>query len=255
MARLLARVQERLGRVGARLVLVPYKQSDVHREVRAELLRGGVSIPVIPLLERMEKEDQLGHDAHPSPAAVRAFALWIAGSLIESGWLLAAPARALPEVEPRYAGRRTRELADEELLAWSRERRARNEAALEAVISTATLRGTCQIYGGLNLDATLEPVFACALPPGKRLSVHLAPLAARPDLYPLEVRVVVNDRPLGVLTVGGEGTTRQAFDLSAEEGRGPFEVRLEALDWAVVSVLGRSWVAAAKLLELASLSE
>ena len=39
----------------------------------------------------------------------------------------------------------------------------------------------------------------------------------------------------------------RAFPLSDAEAAAPFDVRLVARDWAVVTVRGRSWVASARL--------
>ena len=67
------------------------------------------------------------------------------------------------------------------------------------------------------------------------------------------MRVFANERALGSLSVeaGEECTAR--FELSPEEAAAPFEVRLEARDWTLVTVRGKTWVAAARLVELESL--
>jgi hypothetical protein len=253
MARTIQAGVQRLERVHARCALVAYEQSEFHRELRAELLRAGAAPVEIPLLNELLRDDTLEIDPHPSAATVTAFARWIAASLFELGWLPGGGRASLPEVEERYAGRRARSLGAEEAEDWSRARHARLEAELQARISTETLQGILQVYGGLNLDGTLEAQCAVVLPRGRTLGVRLAPLAAPPDLYPLEVRVFANERALGSLSVraGEECTAR--FELGPEEAAAPFEVRLEAHDWALVTVRGKTWLAAARLVELESL--
>lgn len=253
MARTIAAGVQRLERIQARIALVSYEQSEFHRELRAELLRAGAAPVEIPLLAEIQKDDTLGIDPHPSAATVGAFALWIAESLLELGWLPGAGRAELPAVAARYAGRRASVLEGAQAEDWSRARHERLVRALEPRISTDTLQGILQVYGGLNLDGTLEAQCAAVLPHGKTLRVCVAPLAAPADLYPLTLRVFVNERALGSLSIraGEECTAR--FELGAEEAAAPFEVRLEAHDWALVTLRGKSWVAAARLVELESL--
>jgi len=252
LARTVAHGRERLTRIGARLALVPYEQSEFHRELEAELLRQGVDVPVIPLLDALLPEDRLRVDPHPSAETVGVFAAWLARSLFELGWLPQASTAPADEVPARYAGRRA-ELPDAaELEAWSRARRARLAGELQPRLATADLQGMQQLYGGLNLDGTLASEFAALLPAGRELRVRLEPLASRPDLYPLALRVYANGRRLGELELGAAGAAEAVFALGPEEAAAPFELRLESPDWAVVTVRGKSWVASARLVELES---
>jgi hypothetical protein len=191
----------------------------------------------------------LGHDPHPSAGTVEAFATWIAADLAELGWLPGDVRASLPAVAPRYAGRRARpfELAGAE--DWSRARNAELERELEPRISPGTLQGIMQVYGGLNIDGTIAARFAAVLPRGRRLRVRLAALAERPDLYPLEVRVLADERELGSLSVQNGAECEALFELG---GGSAFDVHLEARDWTLVTVRGKSWVAAAHLVELES---
>jgi lysophospholipase L1-like esterase len=252
MARTLAHGKQRLARTGARLALVFYEESDFQKELLAELARQDLELPQIPLLERVQSDDTLGIDPHPSAETTAAFATWIAQALFELGWLPEGERAPLPAVADRYAERRARPLAPEQALAWSVARRAALEDELEPRIVPATLQGMLQIYGGLNLDASVGTRLAAVLRRGQRLSVRLEALAARPDLYPLEVGVVVNERLLGTLLVPPGGTGEAEFELSPAEVQSAFEVRLEPRDWVVVKLAGRSVVAAARLLELES---
>ncbi len=253
MARIIAEGVQRLKRIQARCALVSYEQSEFHQELRAELLRAGPAPVEIPLLTELLRDDTLLIDPHPAAATVSAFALWIAASLFELGWLPAEGRASLPSVAEGYAGRRARVLAAAEAEGWSRARFARLEHELQARISPETLQGILQVYGGLNLDGTLEAQCALVLPRGKTLRVHLAPLAAPSDLYPLEVRVFANERALGSLSVRAGEECTASFELGSAEAAAPFEVRLEARDWTLVTVRGKTWVAAARLVELESL--
>jgi hypothetical protein len=244
---------ERLAASHARLAVVAYERSDFHRELGLELRHLGAAPAEIVLLEEVRKDDTLGIDPHPSAATVSAFATWIASDLFERGWLPGDGRAGLPPVAERYANRRARppeDPAKEE--EWSRTRAARLERELEARIVPDTLQGFYQVYGGLNLDASIAAQFAAVLPRGKALRVRMAALPERSELGPLEGRVVVHERALGTLTVRAGTECEKIFELGPEEAAAAFDVRLEALDWTSVTVRGKSWVAAARLLELES---
>jgi hypothetical protein len=251
LADTIVRGAARLERIGARLALVSYEQSEFHRELRAELRRTGAAPVEIALLEELRRDDALADDPHPSAATTAVFATWIAASLLEHGWLPAVERSSLPAVPESHAQRRARPLEDADIEGWSRARRARQEGELRARISTATLEGILQVYGGLNLDGSMESRFAAVLPRGERVRVRLAPIDGRPDLHPLEVRVFADERALGHLSVLATGASEASFELPG--GEGAFDLCLEARDWAVVTVRGKSWVASARLVELESL--
>ncbi|MSR63817.1 MAG: SGNH/GDSL hydrolase family protein [Planctomycetes bacterium] len=243
---------QRLARLGAHLALVPYEQSEFHRELAAELRRQGLELPSVALLERLLPDDRLRVDPHPSAETVGAFASWIAHSLFALGWLPSDATAPVDDVPERYTGRRAELPEAAELEAWSQARRVRLTRELEPRIATANLQGMQQLYGGLNLDGTLASEFAALLPAGRELRVRVEPLETRPDLYPLVLRVHVNGRRVGELELGATGLAEGVFALGAEEAAAPFEVRLESPDWAVVTVRGKSWVASARLVELES---
>ena len=252
LARTIARGRERLARTGARVALAFYEPSDFQRELLAELARQDVAVPHVPLLAEVRSEDTLRIDPHPSAATTAAYARWIAQSLRELGWL-PPEAGAVPAVEGALAGRRAPLVAPAAAAAARRALRAELEQELARVGSPVTLQGILQAYGGFNLDGSIATAFAAVLPRGKRLRVALEPLASRPDLYPLEVRVVVDGHALGNVVVPATGTGEGVFELGPAQAASAFEVRLEPLDWVVVTLRGRSLVAAAKLLALESL--
>jgi len=256
VARTIAHGAERLGEIHARLALVAFERSDFHLELGVELRRAGPAPVEIALLEELQKDDTLGIDPHPSAATVAAFATWIAADLFERGWLPGDGRAALPPVAERYAARRARppDRPDDQASGeeWSRARNERLERALEPRISPDTLQGIYQVYGGLNLDASIATQFAAVVPRGRALRVRMAGLPERPELASLAVRVRANERVLGSLSVRAGAECEGLFELGPEEAAAAFDVRLEALDWTVVTVRGKSWVAAARLLELES---
>ncbi len=235
MARSLVDAQGVLAARGARLALLPYVQHALHRQVRARLALADAEVPSIPLFEDIRTEDTLGTDPHPNAASARTFAIWIAATLFEWGWLPSGPIRPLPEVDPRHEGRRTREKSASEVLEWSAEFERSASDGLEPTISNDTLQGVLQIYGGINADGSFGPRLAAVLPAGKILRVELAPLVERPDLYPLEIRVEVDGSVVGSVLVhaADSGALQSDFPLPAQATEQPFEVRLLAQRWCV----------------------
>ena len=256
LAETLADGAARLARAGSQLALAFPEPSDFQRELEAELARRHIALAVVPWLERIAPDDSLGRASQPSAAATAAFACWSAESFCELGWLSAEVRAGLPAVALRYASRRARACSAEELLRWSADRRAALEDELEARVEPASLQGALQVLGGLNPGGTLGLRFAAVLRRGARLRVRLEPIPTRRDLYPLEVRVRVaerdGERELGTVVVPAIGTAEGVFELGPAEGAAGFEVRLDPTDWAVIASGGREFVAAARLLELAS---
>lgn len=252
LAQALTHASTRLARTGARLVLAFPEASVLRRELLAELAREGLELPQIALFEGLRPED-LQAPAHlPTAATTALLARWIADAVCARGWLAgaepadSAPATPAPE-------RRATELGPAAALEESRVRRAAFVEELEARLVPAELAALRQVYGGLGPDDTLGARFAAVLRPGARLRVRLEPLAARADLYPLEVRVRVDEHVLGSVFVPAEGLGEAVFELPPSAAQAALEVRLEPRDWAVIERGGLSFVAAAHLRELASL--
>ncbi len=239
MARALEDLALRLAARGARFALLPYVQHPTHRQVRARLVRLGAEVPSIPLLEEIRDEDTLGTDPHPNAVAERAFAIWTAATLLERGWVPGQAIRELPQVASSFAGRRTRELSDEEVAEWSERFEAEARAKLERTVSGDSLQGMLQIYGGLNVDGSFGPRLAAVLPSGRALRVTLGPFGERPDLYPLEIEVEVDRKEVGTLAIPGAdaGPITQEYALPPECGDRPYEVVLKSERWCVYKVL------------------
>jgi hypothetical protein len=255
MTEVLASLARRLERVGARLVLAPYAQHDLHRGVRARLLERGLDLAVLPLLEELLHADGLGKDPHPNAETTRALALWAAEGLLAQGLLPFQAARALPPVPDRFAGRRAHELAPAELGPWRADFERAHAAALVARIEPAELDGLLQLYGGVNADGTLGIEAALVLPPGRRLRLECSAAAVAPGLYPLALAVWVDGRPVGELTLAHAGQTGAVaeFELAPAQAAAPFEVRILAADWALARVLERRLPVSARLVSVSSL--
>lgn len=249
LARALGRTSTRLARTGARLVLAFPEASDLRRELLAELARQGLELPEIPLLAELRAEDTLPGSALPSATTSALLAGWIAEALCARGWLAGADPSRLGAQSP---GRRAAELGPAAALEASRVRRAELEQRLEPRLVPAERIGLQQVYGGLGPLDTLGARFAAVLRRGSRLRVRLEPLAERADLYPLEVRVRLEEQLLGSVTVLASGVSEAVFELTPAQASSALEVRLEARDWAVLHRAGESFVAAAHLRELES---
>ena len=104
MALLLGEFRNLLRARNAPLVLLPYKQHELHRQLRVRLIEQGIDLPIIPLLGDLLKEDTLGTDPHPAAETVRAMALWTAASLIDAELVPRARADGLPAVPSRFEG-------------------------------------------------------------------------------------------------------------------------------------------------------
>jgi len=101
-------------------------------------------------------------------------------------------------------------------------------ARLQPAIDLPALLGVGQILGGVNIDGTAGPRALFLLPRGApTLSVRLAGVAGRPDLYPLEVGVQIDDQLAGTVRIEGEAEVEASFDVPQRPVPAPpIEVRL-----------------------------
>jgi len=240
----------RLERAGARLVVAAHQQSDFQRELRASLLEAGLVLDELALFEALTKTDSLGIDPHPSARTVGVMARFLTEEFVARGWIPGARAPEREGLAPELRARQAELPTHAEALAWSRASRARVAQALEARIVPSTLQGMLQVYGGIHLDDSLEPVFGAALPAGRELVVGLAPLDDVPDLYPLEVEVFAQEQRLGVLRLEAGRACVARFALAPRGG--PFDLVLRAPDHVRVTRRGQSALAFGRLLELES---
>jgi len=240
----------RLERAGARLAFAAYQQSDFQRELRASFIEAGLVLDELALFEALTKADSLGIDPHPSARTVGVMARFLAEQLVARGWIPGARAPQPDWIAPEERARQARLPTRDEALAWSGAHRQRIAATLEARIVPATLQGMLQVYGGIHLDDSLEPVFGAALPAGRELRIRLAPLADVPDLYPMEVEVLAGERSLGFLEVVAGLETEWRFPLPEQSQ--PIDVLLRARDHVRVTRRGQSALAWGRLVELES---
>jgi len=236
---LLASVLELDGLPGP-LQMLTFTEHELVWILRDRLARAEVRVPVVPGLERMEREDRLAHDPHPNARTVRALALWVARAMLDAG-LDPGAGQPLPPVPARLADRRAPARGADEVAREAARLRAATLEALRPAFDVTTLEGVYQVLGGLNADGSVATRMAVGLArAGPTLEVELSPIRGRPDLYPLEVAVLVDGREAGSLVVPGRGTGRGAFAVPARPDEPVVEVTLVPERWVVVASRGTS---------------
>jgi hypothetical protein len=81
----------------------------------------------------------------------------------------------------------------------------------------------------------------------------LQPLVARPDIYPLDVRVVVDGKDVGTLRVGGESNADVSLDVALPPVPGSpaaVEVTLMPSRYAITRPFGAALVSAARIVRV-----
>jgi hypothetical protein len=239
-AALLLRLNDELAARGARLAYLVYDAGPHAWHMLRRLLAAAPDLPVIPLLEDVRAEFSLGYDPHPSARTVDVLAGWVAQDLLRRGLVDPGLGRPLPATPPEYAALRAAERSRDEVEALSRAARDEALLALQPAIDFRDGRGIRQVFGGVSTTATSGPRLLALLARRATLAVELAPLAERPDLYPLRVQVLADGAPLGELLLAADGPASARFALPP--GGPCVEVKLAAEDW-VVSVVG-NWESA-----------
>lgn len=234
-AALLLRLRDELAAHGARLAYLAYNEGPHAWHLLRRLLAAAPDLPVIPLLERTTAEFSLGYDPHPSARTIEVLAGWVAQDLLARGLVDAGLGRPLPAAPAAYSALRAPSRGREEIEALSRAARDEALRLLQPAIDFRDGRGIRQLFGGVSTLATAGPRLLALLARRETLVVELAPLAERPDLYPLRVQVLADGAPLGALLLSADGPARTRFALPP--GGPCVEVKLAAEDW-VVSVFG-----------------
>ena len=232
----IAELGRRLAARGCRLAIVWHSLDDYTRFLGERLARLAPELPQITLLQWTRAEFTLGVDPHPNAEAHDVFATWLAEDLLARGWVSAGAGRALPAVPRAYTELRGATPTPDECRAWSEQARERWRSRLRPEIDFVGGSGLLQVFGGVNSDRSARSrLLAILAPEGRRLELDLAPLARRPDLFPLDVAVEAGGARLGTVTIPPDATVHARFDLPADVDRGqPLEVRLSPADWVVL---------------------
>lgn len=227
----LLRLRAELAARGARFVYLQLCENIHGFHMLERLLRAAPDLEVIPLLDSYTPEFSLGHDAHPSAETYSVLGAWVARELIDRG-LVDRGSGELPAPGPaNYEERRAQPRPARAIVALANKARADALAELQPVIDFTTGRGVRQVYGSIGSGGTAGPRLVVLLGRGgDALELELAPLATRPEQYPLDVTVQVDGAVLGVLRIEADGPARARFALPPGETPA-IEVRLSAPDW------------------------
>jgi len=238
---------------GARLLLVSYVEDEYATHLLRHLAQQDPELAVLRLLRSFPKELQLADDPHPNAQAVGAMATWIGAELLRRGWIEPGAGHPLPAVAPAVEALRSGPESAAALIAASDAARAAIAAQLRPALDMTSFEGVNQVYGTLNDDGSAAMRLLVALAPGgRRVLVRLAPLAGRPDLYPLDVGVEVDGLRVGAVTVPAEGSGEGIWPLpSRSDPSAPVEVRLAPARWVIVPQGNSTTVASFRPLRIA----
>jgi hypothetical protein len=238
---------------GGRLLLVSYVESEYAVHLLRHLHERGLELPVLRLFKDFPKELGLADDPHPNAQAVGAMASWIAGELLERGWVERGAGQPLPAVGPAYEALRSAPQTIEALVAASDSQREATARRLRPALDFSTFEGIYQVYGTLNDDASVAMRLLVALAPaGSQVRVRIAPLEGRPDLYPLEVGVEIDGQRAGTLTLTADGPAEGAWPVPPRaDAAAPLEVRLMPARWVIVPQGGSTTLASFRPLRIA----
>ena len=231
-----------MARRGGKLLLLQWLDDQYGWSVRLRLAERGVQVPVLPMFSEIPAALTLGFDAHPNAETVQGMASWVASDLIRRGWVPGELATIPPASEAVRAARGPdRPLAQAAVKATHAQWDA--WARLQAAIDLQTLLGVGQILGGVNIDGTAGARALFLLPRGApTLDVRLAGVAGRPDLYPMEVGVQIDDRLAGSLRIEGEAEVETSFEVPQRPAPAPpIEVRLIPERFAAVQNADVGW--------------
>ena len=228
-----ARLHRELAARGCRFAVVWNTLSDYTCFLTERLARLDPDLPAIVMLAMTREEFTLGFDPHPNAETLDVWARWLALELVERGWVERGEGRALPPVPAEYEELRGHLPDAAEIERQAEEARERARRWLRPDIDFRRSFGLFQVLGGLNPGRTARQNLLVALAPqGETLEVELEPLAARADLYPLDVEVQVNGVALDRLTLRSDALLGVRLPLPEGLDRSrPLEVRLVPERW------------------------
>jgi hypothetical protein len=228
-------MQEQLARRGGRLILLQWQDERYAWHLRRYMKDEGVVVPVVPLYANVTADLTLGYDPHPNAETVRTMAIWTAADLIARGWIPGADAAALPAPSADAQARRSPDRDADDLARTSQRVLYGTFHRLNPVLDFRTFSGIGQIYGGVNIDGTVGSKALFIMPrQGPRITVRLAPIEERPDLYPLEVTVRADGVEVGRMTIPPRGEVEASFEIVPQaDPPPPLEVLLEPARYVV----------------------
>jgi len=239
---------------GCHLLVAHYVESAYGWRLRERLLHAAPGLAQLPLYTGIGGDFTLPTDPHPNEDTVDAMAHWVADELFALGWVPRGDGPPVPAVDDRYLKLRAESPAPEKVAAVCAGLRKQGLASLRDTLDWRTADGLAQVIGGQQADgsagARLVALVGRLKPEADALEVELAPIAGRPDLYPLQVAVEANGVPVGTLTLEAEGSTRAVLPLPAAVSGSAasdmmqrfdarcLEVRLVPERWVVADVRG-----------------
>ena len=235
-------LERTLAQRGGRLLLLQWQDDEYTRHLYRRFVEQGFDPPRLPLFETIPGELTLGFDPHPNAATIEAVARWVAAELLARGWVAGDPA-AIPAVADEIAAHRGRDYTPAEDYQRSASMRWESWARLQPAIDFTSYLGVSQAFGGINIDGSAGARSLFLLPrAGSELVVRLAGLPARPDLYPMEVAVQIDDVPAGTLRLEGEGEVEVRFAVPGQPPpAAPLEVRLIPERYGALRMRDAGW--------------
>jgi hypothetical protein len=254
-ARSLVAIERATAQHGGSTFAIEYLRGEFTTLLRATAERAGFRGTWIPLLARIGPQLTLKSDPHPSASTIDGLARILVarlGDLLLNG---ACDEAAIPqpaELSPWLAPPDPHPTA---AIDGAAARVRRDLAArLRDRYDADSLEGVRQVLGGIHPDSSLARRAALLLARrGDRVTVELQRIAARPDLYPLEVEVTADGNRLGVVTLAADGplSATATFELPPSRDDGSVEITLAPSRAAIVAPLGFGQVSAARLVRVA----
>ncbi|MCB9899608.1 MAG: SGNH/GDSL hydrolase family protein [Planctomycetes bacterium] len=251
-ARSIVLLHDVLARRGTRLALLQFAEEPYTWILWTRLVDAGLELPVLPLFVAIPVDLQQPTDPHPSAEGQRVMAAWTLRSLASLGLVAGLSPDALVD-DPTLASHDAVRAPPRDAAAWralADEARAAAARGVRPDFDLRTGRGAFQVLGGVNPDGSFDAHGLLVLRrAGDVLSVELDALEGRPDLDGLEVLVEVARRPVGRVTLSGDGPTTARFDVPPGLPRdAPVEVAFVAGRAVVTEFAGRAQMASFRLL-------